>query len=65
MENKYWGVSLTKIEELKWEKWKADRNNGSYMKSWLAAKFQNAINFDSQFFIYGVMPRLLFILQLL
>jgi len=24
------------------------------MKSWLAPTFQNAINFDSQFFIYGV-----------
>jgi hypothetical protein len=27
MENQYWGLKLTKIEELKWEKWKADRNN--------------------------------------
>ena len=28
--------------------------NVSYMKSWLAPTFQNAITFDSQFFIYGV-----------
>jgi hypothetical protein len=27
MENQYWGVPLTKVEELKWEKWRADRNN--------------------------------------
>jgi hypothetical protein len=26
-ENKYWGIQLTKAEELKWEKWKTDRNN--------------------------------------
>ena len=36
------------------------RYNVSYMKSWLTPNFQNAINADSQFFIYGVMCRFLF-----
>lgn len=27
MANLYWGVELSKIEEMKFEKWKSDRNN--------------------------------------
>ena len=27
MINTYWGVELSKVEEMKFEKWKSDRNN--------------------------------------
>jgi hypothetical protein len=27
MENQYWGIEITKVEELKWEKWRAERIN--------------------------------------
>lgn len=25
--NTYWGIELTKVEEMKFDKWKSDRNN--------------------------------------